>query len=327
LGGGACETLKAIRFDKQLLYVENQPQPVAGDGECLVRVHLAGICATDHHITRGDINFAGVLGHEMVGTVVDGSAEWSGKRVAAEINCVCGGCDMCLAGLSAHCRSRTVLGIAGRDGCFAEYVVVPERNLHAIPDVISDEEAVFVEPLAAACAVIKQVRIEPRMQVSVVGSGRLGLLVVQVLARTGCKLDVYGRNPLTLAFCEKRGVQATPVAEMTGRNDRDVVVECTGCPEGLEAALRLVRPRGTVVIKSTYARDACVDLSRVVVNEVTVVGSRCGPFADAIAVLARREIDVGLMIARTYGIDRGVEAFAASEDPKHIKVLLRLGPR
>ncbi len=319
--------MKAIRFDKQLRYVEDQPQPSAGDGECLVRVHLAGICATDHHITRGYMNFTGVLGHEMVGTVVDGPTEWSGKRVVAEINCVCGGCDMCQAGLSAHCRRRTVLGIAGRDGCFAEFVAVPERNLHLIPDVISDEEAVFVEPLAAAYAVIRQVRIEPRMQVSVVGSGRLGLLVMQVLARIGCRLDVYGRNPLTLSFCEKRGVQATPVAEMTGRNDRDVVVECTGSAEGLDAALRLVRPRGTVVIKSTYAGDARVDLSRVVVNEVTIVGSRCGPFADAIAALARREIDVGLMIARTYGLDRGVEAFAASEDAKNIKVLLRAGPR
>jgi len=318
--------MRAIIFDGQLKYDPEHPEPAAQPGECLVRVHLAGICATDHHIIRGYMNFTGVLGHEMVGTVANGSPRRRGKRVVCEINCVCGRCDMCHAGLANHCRRRTVMGIADRDGCFADLVAVPERNLHELPDVITDEEAVFIEPLAAAYQVIKQVPVEPRMSVAVVGSGRLGLLAAQVLARTGCKLEVFGRNPHTLLFCEKKGIRSTPASEMVAKNDRDVVVECSGSPQGLEIALALVRPRGTIVLKSTHADDAAIDLAPAVVNEVTVVGSRCGPFPDAIQALARRDIDVSSMVARTFKIERGLEAFEASADRSNIKVLLRINP-
>jgi len=318
--------MRALRFDTQLTFDPAHRDPVPGAGECLVRVHLAGICSTDIQITRGYLGFRGILGHEFVGTVEQGPDEWLTKRVACEINCVCGKCALCHAGLSNHCRQRTVLGIAGRDGAFADLVAVPERNLHAVPDTISDEEAVFIEPAAAAWQVVKQVRIEPRTQVAVVGSGRLGLLVAQVLATFDCPLEVIGRNPKTLALCERRHLRATHVNDVARRGDRDVVVECTGSPDGLALALHLVRPRGTIVLKSTYAGDANVDLAPAVIHEVNIVGSRCGPFGDAIASLVRRELDVRSMITKVFPIERGVEAMAAAESPENVKVLLRINP-
>ena len=319
--------MRAIVFDKQVQFDPAYPAPAPGEGECLVQVHLAGICATDLHIARGYMNFHGVLGHEMVGTVVEGPRQRRGQRVACEINCVCCKCDMCLSGLAPHCRQRTVMGIDGRDGCFADLVVVPERNLHELPEGVSDEEAVFVEPLAAAYQVIKQLPIEPRMKVVVVGSGRLGLLVAQVLATTGCWLEVVGRDTATLELCEKKGIMARPVDEVARRADRDVVVECTGSPEGLEVALELVRPRGTIVLKSTYAGQGAPNLAPAVVGEVTILGSRCGPFPDAINALARKQIDVRSMIGCTFPIERGVEALEAAADPANVKVLLKINPR
>jgi threonine dehydrogenase-like Zn-dependent dehydrogenase len=220
-----------------------------------------------------------------------------------------------------------VLGIVGRDGAFADLVALPARNLHALPAGISDEEAVFIEPLAAAWQVVKQVRIEPRMQVAVLGTGRLGLLVAQVIATLDCKLEVIGRNPHTLALCERRHLRAAHVDSVPRRNDRDVVVECTGAPEGLALALQLVRPRGTVVLKSTYAGVANVDLAPAVIHEVTILGSRCGPFAEAIASLERRELDVRAMVSKVFPIERAADALAAAEDPANVKVLLKINPR
>ena len=272
------------------------------------------------------MNHFGVLGHEMVGTVVRGSSAWRDKRVVCEINCVCRRCDMCQAGLSSHCRQRTVMGIAGRDGCFADLVAVPERNLHLVPEMVSDEEAVFVEPLAAAYQVLAQCPIEPRMTVSVVGPGRLGLLVAQVLATIGCKLTVIGRNPKKLLLCEKKGIQAIHVDQLIPRQDRDVVVDCTGSPAGLEIAAKLVRPRGTIVLKSTCAEPGPIDLTPIVVHEITVVGSRCGPFPEAINALARQAVEVRSMISRTFPIERALEAFEASQDPENVKILLKINP-
>ena len=318
--------MRAIVFDKQQIRFEDSyPDPVPAGDECLVRVQLAGICATDLEIVRGYLGFSGVLGHEMVGTVAAGSRLRRGKRVVCEVNCVCRKCDMCLSGLSTHCRHRTVMGIQGRQGCFADLVAVPERNLHEVPDTISDEEAVFVEPLAAAYQVVKQFPIEPRMNVVVVGSGRLGLLVAQVLATTGCRLEVVGRNPMTLLFCEKKGIMSRSVEELVPRADRDLVVECSGSPSGLNLALQLVRPRGTIVLKSTYAGGGQLNLAPAVIGEVTILGSRCGPFPEAIRALARRQIDVSSMISRTFRLDRALEAFQAAGDPQNIKVLLRVG--
>jgi alcohol dehydrogenase len=317
--------VNALVFKQSLRFETRYPDAAAGENEALVAVKLAGICATDLEIIKGYMGFAGIPGHEFVGTVVAGSREWKGKRVVAEINCVCGQCPLCQGGLSTHCRQRTVLGITGRNGVFADLVAVPERNLHLVPDALTDQQAVFVEPLAAAYQVIKQCPIEKRAKVAVIGSGRLGLLVAQVLRTTGCKLEVIGRNPLTLEFCDRKGIQSTHVSQVMPRAERDVVVECTGAPEGFDLATRLVRPRGTIVLKSTYAASAPLNLAGVVINEITVLGSRCGPFPDAIAALARGDIDVDTMVSKTLPLSRGVEAFDLAADPRYIKVLLRPG--
>lgn len=299
------------------------PAPAGDGGEAIIDVVLAGICATDLEIVRGYMGFRGILGHEFVGRVRKGPADWIGKRVVGEINCVCSKCDLCQSGLSRHCRKRTVLGISGRDGAFAEQVSLPVMNLHVVPDGISDEEAVFVEPLAAAIQVVQQCKIEPRMQVTVIGPGRLGLLVAQVLARTGCRLDVIGRSPTGLNFCEKKGIQPVPLASVVPKADRDIVVECSGSPDGLRLAMSLVRPRGTIVLKSTYAGGSTVDLAPIVINEVTVLGSRCGPFAEAIKALSRRDIEVASMVSRKFEMARAADAFEAARDSRNIKVLLK----
>lgn len=318
--------MRALVLDGSPRFEPDRPDPVPGPGEALARVHLAGICATDLHLIDGYMNFSGVLGHEMVGTVITGSSKWKGRRVVCEINCVCRNCDMCLGGLANHCRKRTVMGISGRDGCFADFVAVPENNLHAIPDTVSDEEAVFVEPLAAAYQILAQCPIDPRMTVSVVGTGRLGLLVIQVLAKTGCRLTAVGRNPAKLLICEKRGVQAIRASELIPRSDRDIVVECTGSPEGLDLAARMVRPRGVLVLKSTYA-DASIgslNLSPVVVNEIKLIGSRCGPFPEAINALARKDIEVRTLVSRTFSIEESIHALDAARKPENVKIILRM---
>jgi len=317
--------MKALVYDGSFRFQPDHPDPKPGPGECLVRVHVAGICATDLQIARGYMGFRGVLGHEFVGTVAAGPPTLLGKRIVAEINCVCRACDMCLGGLANHCRKRTVLGIHGRDGCFAEFVAVPERNLHLVPDGVADEEAVFVEPLAAAYQVLAQHPVEGRMNVAVLGSGRLGLLVAQVLAATGCKLIVVGRNAEKLQFCEKKGIQGLHVDEFSPRRDRDLVVECTGDPSGLELALQMVRPRGTVILKSTCAEAGWVNLAPIVIHEVRVLGSRCGPFVPAIDALARKSIDLRSMISRTFPLEKSLEAFEFVKQPNCLKALLQCG--
>ena len=317
--------MKAIRVANGKTAIDaNSPEPVPGPGQTLLAVTMAGICATDLEIVRGYMSFEGVLGHEFVGTVLAGPRHLKGKRVVCEINCVCGKCEMCQSGLSTHCRNRTVLGIAGHDGCFAERIAVPETNLHEVPDGISNEEAVFVEPVAAAIQVTKQVPVEPRMRVAVLGSGRLGLLVAQVLRTVGCRLELIGRNSDSLLVGEKKGIQSTRVADVAPRNDRDLVVDCTGSPQGLEMAMRLVRPRGTIVLKSTFAQAAPINTAPLVINEVELRGSRCGPFPDAIKMLARKQIDVLTMISKRFPLDRGLEALEAAADARNIKVLLKI---
>jgi threonine dehydrogenase-like Zn-dependent dehydrogenase len=316
--------MRAIVMKSGKALLRDEPQPAPAAGEVLVKVHTAGICGTDLEILGGFGGHEGVLGHEFVGSVVTRSSALSGKRVVSEINCVCGHCDLCSSGLSNHCRRRTVIGIDGRPGVFAEYVAVPERNCFLVPDSLSDEEAVFVEPLAAAYQIIRQVKIEPRMSVAVLGTGRLGLLAAQVLAQTGCRLSAIGRNPKTLAFLDRKGIRTSTVAELRQLNDCDLVVDCTGSPEGLPLALRLVRPRGTIVMKTTCGKDAAVDLTPLVVKEVTVLGSRCGPFGDALSALARKQIDVVSMISRRMPLADGIEALALAADPEHIKVILEI---
>jgi threonine dehydrogenase-like Zn-dependent dehydrogenase len=285
--------------DRQLRLRDDLPRP-ARDGEVVVRVLLAGICNTDIELTRGYYPFAGVPGHEFVG--VD-----DGKRVVGEINAACGSCEACRAGRRTHCENRSVLGIRNRDGAFAEYLTLPAENLRIVPDEISDEEAVFVEPLAAALEIQEQVTIGPDDRVLVVGFGKLGRLIAATLAVTGCKLTVYDR-----------------AAARPAHSRFDVAVECTGNPEGFAIARNALRPRGTLVMKSTYAGDLTVNASSLVVDEITLIGSRCGPFEPALRLLASRAVDVRPMIHATYSLDDAVAAFEHAQRRGALKVLIRM---
>ncbi len=318
--------MRALTFTDALRFDAAFPDPQPAEGQAIVRVHLAGICATDLEIMRGYMEFRGVLGHEMVGTVSAGTHRWQGKRVVAQINCPCGKCDMCVKGFSNHCRKRTVMGIAGRNGCFADFVVIPETSLLEVPSSVSDEEAVFVEPLAAAYQVVAQCPVDSKMTVGVIGPGRLGLLVAQVLARTGCRLTVIGRNPSKLERCDKLGIQGIHVDDLALRNDRDVVVDCSGSPDGLRLSMGLVRPRGTIVLKSTYSdrADPSPNLAPLVINEVKLIGSRCGSFGEAINALARRAVEVRSLITRIVPLEEGVSAFDFCRQRDTLKVLLRI---
>jgi threonine dehydrogenase-like Zn-dependent dehydrogenase len=317
--------LRALVFDQSLSFQPRHRDPVETDGDTLLRVRQAGICATDLEITKGYMGYRGVLGHEFVADVVSSpDKELVGQRVAGEINIVCGRCDLCLSGLSTHCRARSVLGILNHDGAFAEFVRLPAMNLHVLPKSIDDDQAVFIEPLAAAFQVLKQIKLDGRKWVTVLGDGRLGLLVAQVLRNAGCPVRVIGKHPEKLAMCEKWQIRSRPVDEITPRHDQDVVVDCTGSAAGFEMAMQIVRPRGTIVLKSTFATGKPLNLAPLVIDEINVVGSRCGPFREAIRALAEKQIDVASLIARRMKIEQGVEAMELAGRPGVLKVILTL---
>jgi threonine dehydrogenase-like Zn-dependent dehydrogenase len=305
--------------------LEDYPDPRPAPGDVLVRVDLAGICATDLEIVRGYTRHSGVLGHEFVGTVVRGSEALQGQRVVAEINCVEPGAAARDAAARKHAPDRTVVGIADRDGAFAEYLAIPGENCHVVPNEISNQQAVFTEPLAAACQVLEDHPTRSDTRVAVLGTGRLGLLCAQVLADRGCQLSVIGRNPATLRLGRKLGLPTRDVARVEPRADYDLVVECTGAPAGLRLALGLVRPRGSIVLKSTYAQTTDVDLSPLVVNEIRLAGSRCGPFDEALRLLREKRVRVDEMISGVFPLARAAEAFAAARDPQNVKILLQPG--
>lgn len=297
------------------------PQPAAG--EALIRVRLAGICATDLEMVRGYYPFDGIPGHEFVGEVVraDDAPQWESQRVVGEINITCGICAQCRNGRPEHCENRTVSGILGRDGAFAEYLTLPIANLHAVPDEVSDEQAVFTEPLAAALEIQQQIHIHPSDRVLVVGAGRLGQLIAWTLALTGCDLAVVARHEPQRALLAKRGIH-TLAEEEVPHWSMDVVVEATGSPTGFALAKYAVRPRGVMALKSTYAGELRLDASRLVVDEVTVVGSRCGSFAPALRHLHKGLIDPRDMISARYPLEKGLEAFQKAAQPGVFKVLL-----
>ena len=317
--------MKALVFRGGQLQLDgNWPDPKAGPDEVLIEVETAGICGTDIEICKGYMEYEGVLGHEFVGRVVKGPRELKDKRVVGEINCVCGKCDMCQSGLSNHCRDRQVIGIAGHDGVFAEYVALPRRNVHVLPDAVDNDEGIFVEPLAAALQIIRQVPIEARDKVIVVGDGRLGLLAVQVLAEQGNKSNVVllGKHPEKLTFAEKRGIRGILLDDMVLKSHWDVVVDCTGSAGGFAVACQLVRPRGVLVLKSTWAVGAVVDLSPLVINEVKLIGSRCGTFVDAINTLAAEQVVVNGLITSRFKLADGEKAMRKAQEPGQIKVLI-----
>lgn len=316
--------MRALRFERnQLRLVEDAPVPRI-EGEALVRVILAGICNTDLEIVRGYAGFSGTIGHEFVGIVVsspDRSQE--GCRVVGEINAGCGVCALCRAGDPRHCPERTVLGIHRREGAFAEFLSLPGRNLVPVPEGISDRQAVFTEPLAAACEILEQVRIEPAHRVAVIGDGKLGHLIARVLATTGCELTMIGKHPEKLALAEGiHGIQVRGVDAATPSRF-DIAVEASGSPDGLHLALGLVRPRGFVVLKSTFHVAASFDTSRVVVDEITLIGSRCGRFGPALNLLATGNMQVEQLISAEYGLSEGIAAMKQAHETGSLKILLR----
>ncbi len=317
--------MKAIWLENNQIDVRDVPQPVR-EGEALVRVRCAGICATDLELVKGYYPYTGVLGHEFVGEVVSlppgQSSIQPGARVAGEINAACGHCEACRQGRPTHCEHRTVLGIVNRGGVFAEYTSLPLENLHLVPDTVPDEMAVFTEPLAAALEIQQQVQIRPSDRVLLVGAGRLGQLIAQTLALTGCGLRVLARHPLQQRLLALRGIQSIDENEIQpGR--WDVVVEATGTAAGFDVARRAVRTRGTLVMKSTYKGDLSINFSAIVVDEITIVGSRCGPFAPALRLMERREVDPLPLIMADYALSDGVAAFERAAQPGVLKVLLR----
>lgn len=317
--------MRALVFNDTLTFDPRRADPASADGDTLIKVRQAGVCATDLEIVKGYMGFRGILGHEFVGEVVSSSdKELVGQRVVGEINCVCGRCDLCLSGLSTHCRNRTVLGILNHDGAFADFVRLPKQNLHVVPKSIDDDAAVFVEPLAAAFQVLKQIKLDGRKWVTVLGDGRLGLLVAQVLRNAGCPVRVLGKHPEKMEICQKWQIRSRPLADITPRHDQDVVVDCTGSASGFEVAMQLVRPRGTIVLKSTFASSKPLNLAPLVIDEIQVVGSRCGPFKEAIRALAEKQVDVASLITRRMKIEQGVEALALASRPGVLKVLLTM---
>ncbi len=317
--------MRALTFDKTLSFDARRADPIADDGDTLIKVRQAGICSTDLEITKGYMGFHGVLGHEFVGEVVSSpNKDLVGQRVVGEINIVCGRCDLCLSGLSTHCRNRTVLGILNHDGAFADFVRLPESNLHVVPKTVDDDSAVFVEPLAAAFQILKQIKLDGRKWVTVLGDGRLGLLVAQVLRNAGCPVRVIGKHPEKLTLCEKWSIRSRPLEDIQPRHDQDVVVDCTGSAGGFELAMQMVRPRGTIVLKSTFAAGKPLNLAPLVIDEIQVIGSRCGAFKEAIRALTEKQVDVASLIHRRMKIEQGVEAMNLAGRPGVLKVLLTM---
>jgi threonine dehydrogenase-like Zn-dependent dehydrogenase len=297
------------------------PSPDPPSGEALVRVVRAGVCNTDIELTRGYYPFTGVLGHEFVGVVDRGPTHLIGRRVVGEINAVCGTCRTCRAGRRTHCERRSVLGIVARHGAFAEYLTLPVENLHLVPDTVTTDAAVFVEPLAAALEIQEQVSITSDQRVLVVGDGKLGQLVAQTLALTGCELRVVGHHASNRDLLTARGITSVP-AEALEPHAYDVAVECSGNPSGFDTARRALRARGTLVMKSTYAGSLTLDVSALVVDEITLVGSRCGPFPKALALLAESRVEVLPLVQARYPLDRGLAAFDRAQQPGTLKVLI-----
>jgi alcohol dehydrogenase len=315
--------MRALTFHGREPWLEaDYPQPQAGPGEALIRVLVAGICNTDLEIVRGYAGHRGVLGHEFVGRVESCDLEeWVGRRVVGEINCSCGVCDLCKRGLLTHCRARTTLGIHQRDGALADYCTLPVGNLHAVPDVVSDVEAVFVEPVAAAVEILDQAHIRPTERVLVVGDGKLGLLVAQVLSLVGCDLTCVGHHERKLGLLRRMGIDGS-LPDAVPEGMADVVVECTGRPEGFAQARRWLRPRGRLVLKSTYHGEVQADLTGLVVDEISLIGSRCGPFAPALRLLERGLVKVEPMIETAYGMDQALDAMERAAAPGALKVLV-----
>jgi threonine dehydrogenase-like Zn-dependent dehydrogenase len=315
--------MRAIVLDDRVTLQESRPSPNPAPGEVLVRVTCAGICETDLQLIKGYMGFRGVLGHEFVGVAESGPL--AGRREVGEINCACWTCETCSRGLNTHCPNRTVIGILNHDGAFADVIAVPQRNLHAVPDSLPDDIAVFTEPVAAAFQIPAQMSIKSTDRVIVIGDGRLGNLCAQVLARLSNRVTVVGKHPPKLALLKVLGIDTALLSDPIDDRSADIVVDCTGSETGLPAALRLVRPRGPIVLKTTVAGTQTLAWAPFVIDEVTLIGSRCGPFDRALDGLERGEVDVKPLISERYDLGQGLQALERAQAKSVLKVLLNVG--
>lgn len=313
--------MNALWLENNQISLREIPQP-RKPNEALIKIRKAGICSTDLELVKGYYPYTGVIGHEFVGDVIEADdPAWIGQRVVGEINAVCNQCEQCLNGRPTHCESRTVLGIINRDGAFAEFTNLPITNLHRVPDSVPDEMAVFTEPLAAALEIQDQIQIKPTDRVLLIGAGRLGQLIAQTLVLTGCSLRVVARHAHQQNLLKTRGIKIISEAEIQPWR-WDIVVEATGSPNGFALARRAVRPRGTMVLKSTYKGEMSVNFSSIVVDEINLVGSRCGPFEPALRLMESRQVDPTVLIAEEYRLGQALKAFERAAQPGVLKVLV-----
>lgn len=313
--------MRAVVFDSRLHFTPDATLRNPRGSEILVDVLQAGICETDLQLCQGYMGFQGILGHEFVGIARTG--QFAGQRVVGEINCPCHNCDTCRRGLISHCPHRTVVGILNHDGAFADTVLIPESGLHAVPDSISTETAVFVEPLAAACRIPQQIAMDGQ-RVTVLGDGRLGNLCAQVLRHHGCPVHVIGKHPTKLNLLRELGINCSLLADLSPDRSSDIVVDCTGSPTGLTTALQLVRPCGTIVLKTTVAATQTLHMAPFVIDEITLLGSRCGPFTDALQLLANGAITVAPLLSASYPLEDAEIAFTHAARKDTLKVLLNI---
>lgn len=317
------QTMQSLVLRDGTAAVREIPRPVRKPGEALIRVLMAGVCSTDLELVKGYMGFTGVLGHEFVGVVKESDNEYlRGRRVVGEINCVCHACRYCEMELTSHCLDRTVLGILGRDGAFAEYLTLPEENLHLVPDSLDDDVAVFTEPVAAAFRILEQITIQPKDRVLVLGDGKLGQVIAQVLSLRTKNLTCVGRQPWKAELLRARGIE-TRLADEPLPDAVDIVVEATGTAAGLRRAMDLVRPEGTIVLKTTVAGDTTLPFSLPVINEIKIVGSRCGPFRPALEALALGNIAPGPLVTEVYALADAARALERAAAPDTMKVLIR----
>lgn len=313
--------MQALVFEHQLQLDSDYPMPALRSGQALLKLRKAGICNTDIEITRGYMGFRGIPGHEFVADVVAGDPAWIGKRVVGEINVACGSCDLCTEGATSQCRNRTTVGIDRHDGAFAEYMALTTNNLYEVPANVSDDAAVFVEPLAAAFQVTDMLPIGKGHDVIVIGAGKLGLLVAQALNLTGANVRVITRREKQSRLVAMWGMEPVSRADLPAKRAH-YVVDCTGTSDGFTDAIELVRPRGTIVLKSTYVGLPQADLTRVVVDEIKVIGNRCGPFDQALDALQNRRVDVESLIEAQYPITQALEAFQKAQERGALKYLI-----
>ena len=319
--------MKAVVFDNGLKLETNYPKPTPQKGEALIKVNTIGICNTDYEITKGYMGYKGILGHEFTGVVVeinDENKSLLNKRVVGEINCGCGDCEWCAQGLERHCPNRSTLGIWQREGCFAEYVCLPVKNLLEIPENVSDDEAVFVEPLAASLEILEQVHIPPYKRVAGLGDGKLGLMIALALNAAGLDVVLIGKHENKLQIAKNQGVKTKLLADVEIKKEFDFVVEATGSISGFETSLALTKPRGTLILKSTIAASKEFNFAPVVVDEITIVGSRCGQFAPALRLLESKRIDVKPLISDIFDLDDSIAAFERNKDKSSIKVIVKV---